>query len=47
MRVVVLNFLCQWFAEAAFVSCNCASAKSASAQLHEIEENLLGAGVLL
>jgi len=47
VRVVVRNFSCRWIAEAAFVSCNYASAKSASAQLHEIEENLLGAGVLL
>jgi hypothetical protein len=33
------------FAEAAFVSCNCTVAKSATMQLHEIDEKQLRSGV--
>jgi len=42
--VVVLELVCHRTIEAAFRSCNCAFAKSAAAQLHEIDEKRLGSG---
>jgi len=46
MKAVATDVVRQRFAEAAFVSCNCMVAKSATMQLHEIDEKRLRLEVL-
>jgi len=45
VSAVALNIFRYRVAEAAFVSCKCMVAKSATMHLHEIDERLLNSGV--